>query len=167
MVQIKRSKGDNMLRGIFRTMSLIALLMLLYLSQVNFAFKIECYECTTGNCICKTNCQNGFVNIYHTKCQGMPIYEISVTGGLINWQPKTQGTYYWKILCDNGEKSICETMNVLYSAKSETPKERDKIEISSDELVIYLAIFAFILIFSLLVYNSTKSIAENKKIKKK
>ncbi|MEM4347063.1 MAG: hypothetical protein QW802_00545 [Candidatus Altiarchaeota archaeon] len=149
-----------MLKKIFRiSIEFMVLLALLYLSQLTLAFNIECYECTTENCRCKTNCQNGFVNIYLTKCQGMPIYELSVTGGLINWQPKAQGTYYWKILCDNGEKSGCEEL-LLHPTNKET-----KIESQKDEFVITLAILSIIIIFVLLVYNSTKSLFNKKREK--
>ena len=82
--------------------------------------------------------------VYLEKCLGSPKYEVPIVAGLVNWQPPMKGTYYSKLLCDDGEKSNCEQIVVPTKIIEQVP---------SGNYFPYLIILAFVLVLVFLAYS--------------
>lgn len=122
---------------------IIGFLFLLFIQQI-CAVSISCRDCDVKDCKCSTDCSSGFMIVYLEKCQGTPKYEVSIISGAVNWQPTIRGMYYTKLLCDNGEKSDCETIIVPTKIAEQIPNENS---------FQYVILLAFVLILAFLVYR--------------
>jgi hypothetical protein len=76
-------------------------------------YKLSCSECWIGSCNCTSNCNLGFVEIYFGKCKGAPIHDTSLAGGKATWSPSRGGIFHLKVICADGGKSDCVSVNAF------------------------------------------------------
>ncbi len=83
--------------------------------------QISCENCEVGSCSCSVNiCQSGFVDIHETEeCKLTPSYSKTFSGGSFVWNPESEGTYGFKVLCDDGTKGSCIQINVGQNGEEE------------------------------------------------
>ena len=94
-----------MLKKIFL---LTSVLLLLHSAKAT----VVCLDCNVGKCVCEVvDCDSGIVDIFEEGCSLMPDYEMTFRYSF-EWKPKRSGTYYVLVLCDNGETSGCEEIEV-------------------------------------------------------
>jgi len=74
----------------------------------------SCSNCNIGSCTCSVgNCNSGVVDIYEKQtCGDVPKYSLSFSGSQFTWIPENSGTHSYRILCDDGSKSSCLSVNV-------------------------------------------------------
>lgn len=98
------------------------LLIFISLAKISLAdVSIACSNCIQNNCQCASNCTIGTFYVYTAAaCTGIFNYSYDVNNGIVSWQPADIGRYFVKILCDDGNQSICATITVNSPATTTT-----------------------------------------------
>ncbi len=89
-------------------------IILLMLMGTAHGITISCPECYVGNCRCTSDCPHGAgsLDVFETRCEGSPLYGFTISSSEVKWSPPKEGTYYLKVLCDEGGKSDCVSVKV-------------------------------------------------------
>lgn len=93
---------------------LIITFSLIFLFSLPSSFAFDCHRCLVGDCFCNmTECSNGRLSVYLTRCTGIPVKEFTFENSSFVWIDVQPKNYYFEAFCDSGEISNCTNVNLV------------------------------------------------------
>jgi len=106
-----------------KTFLLANIIFLSLLSSISYAVPVPCDSCLVSSCQCTiTDCSSGTLDVYSTPdCTLIPTYSFKFSDGTVTWSPSSTGSYYLRVLCDDGSISSCTELHFIGIPPTTTP----------------------------------------------